>query len=95
MLKFNFEDTVASPPGPFGWCPLYGIMLGPKRLLFIQLENIFAPQIVSILLNRIGPCAVIVITLSFFDFHFFHLGHPLAGDIPSMFLCIVDARPEG
>ena len=70
-------------------------MLGSKCLRFIQLRIIFAPQIVSILLNRIGPFAVIVIVLSFFDSHFFHLGHPLAGDIPSMFLCIVDARPEG
>ena len=95
MLKFNFEDTVASPPIPFGWCPLYGIMLGPKCLIFNKLHIIFAPQIASILLNRIGPCAVIVIVLSFFDFHVFHLGRPLAGDIPSMFLCIVDARPEG
>ena len=95
MLKFKFEDTVASPPGPFGWCPIYEIMLGSKCLLFIQLRIVFAPQIASTLLNRIGPCAVIVMALSFFDFHFFHLGHPLAGDIPSMFLCIVDARPEG
>ena len=95
MLTFMFEDTVASPPGPFGWCPLYGTMLGPHCLLLIQLRIVFATQIVSILLKRIGPCAVIVIVLSFVNYHFFNLGHPLAGDIPSMFFCIVDARPEG
>ena len=70
-------------------------MLGPQCLLLNQLRIIFAHQIVSILLKRIGPCAVIVIVLSFFDSHVFHLGHPLAGDMPSMFLCIVYARPEG
>ena len=92
MLKINFEDTVASPPGPFGWCPLYGTMLGPQCLLLTQLRIKLAPQIVSIILKLIGPCAVIDIVLSFCDSPFYHLGDSLADGIPSMFPRIVDAR---
>ena len=96
MLKNNFEDTVASPPGPLGWCPLFGTMLGPQCLLLIQLRIIFVPQIVSILLKRIGPCAVIVIVLSSFASHFLPLRTPFSWWYSvRMFLCIVDARPEG
>ena len=78
MSKLKFEDAVASPPGPFGWCPLYGTMLGPQCLLLTQLRIIFAPQIVSIILKRIGPCAVIVIVLLSFDSHVFPLRTPFS-----------------
>ena len=87
MLKFDFEDTVASPPGPFGWCPLLGTMWGPQCLLLTQLRVSFAPRIVfninSLEANwslRCNRHSTII-----FDSHFFKLGHPLAGDIPSMF----------
>ena len=44
MLKFDFEDTLASPAEAFGWCPLHGTMLGPQCLLLTQLRITFAPQ---------------------------------------------------
>ena len=93
MLKLKFWRHCSLPSWTLRMVSFIWNHVGPPMSPFDSITHHFSNSINSLESNwslRCNRHSTII-----FDSHVFDLGRPLAGDIPSIFLCIVDARPEG